>query len=301
MKALRTLQVGLVLLLAFVALVWAKDATNGVSATATKHSAWKVQGEKCSVYLLGSVHVLKEEHYPLPAVFERAFSNASLVVFETDIGTMMKPETQMQLMSKAQLPEEKTLKDVVSEKTYAALALHLKDSGMSEATVARFKPGFAVMMLAMLELQKEGYDPEAGMDIYFYKRTSKAGKMVRGLESLDFQMNLICDLSSAEGEAMMKSTLKDLKEAKTKFAELIKAWQTGDSASLEKLLNEAQKEDAAIMKKFLTDRNLKWAPQIEELAKGTNNAVVIVGAGHLVGKDGVVELLRQKGYKVSQE
>ena len=167
--------------------------------------------------------------------------------------------------------------------------------------MTRFKPGFVVMMLAMVELQKQGFSPEAGMDLYFYKRTKQEGKTVRGLESLDFQIGLICNLSNAEGEALMKSTLADLKDAKTKFGELIKAWQTGDSAGVEKLLNQAQKEDPAIMKKFLTDRNLQWVPQIEELARGTNNAVVIVGAGHLVGKDGVVELLRQRGCKVSQE
>lgn len=298
MKTLRVLPLNLLLLVALVAPVWAKDTTNAV---ATKHSAWKVQGENCSVHLLGSVHVLKAEHYPLPAVFEGAFSNACIVLFETDIGEMMKPESQFKLTARAQLPEGQTLKDVLTGKTYAGLLRHLKDSGMPEAMISRFKPGFVVMMLAMVELQKEGFNPASGMDLYFYKRTKKEGKTVRGLESLDFQMDLICNLSNAEGEALIKSTLADMKDAKTKFAELIVAWQAGDGAAIEKLLNQAQKEDPAIMKKFLTDRNLAWVPQIEELAKGTNNAAVIVGAGHLVGKDGVVELLKQKGYKVTQE
>jgi uncharacterized protein YbaP (TraB family) len=92
-----------------------------------------------------------------------------------------------------------------------------------------------------------------------------------------------------------------LKEAKGKFAEIIHAWQQGDGVALEKLLTEAQKDEPAVMKKLLTDRNLNWVPQIQELAKGTNNAVVIVGAAHLVGKDGVVELLKQRGCKVTQE
>src|SRR5438105_57535 len=236
MNAPRLLRFGLVLLFALVAPAWAKDTTNAV---ATKHSAWKVQGAKCSVYLLGSVHVLKEENYPLPAVFESAFSNASVVVFETDIGAMMKPETQMSLMTKAQLPAGQSLKDMLTEETYAGLLSHLKGNGIPEVLVSRIKPGFAVMMLAMLEMQKQGYDPQAGMDLYFYKRTQKEGKTVRGLESLDFQLGLICDLRKEEGEAMMKSTLTDLKEAKTKFGALITAWQTGDNASIEKLMNEA--------------------------------------------------------------
>lgn len=298
MKTLRGLPLTVVLLLGLVVPIWAKDATN---VAAAKHCAWKVQGEKCSVYLLGSVHVLKAENYPLPAAFENAFSNASVVVFETDIGAMTKPETQLGLMVKAQLPEGQTLKDTLTEKTYAGVMSHLKDSGIPEMVVTRFKPGFAVMMLTMLEMQKQGFNPEAGMDLYFYKRTKTEGKTVRGLETLDFQLGLVCDLTKEEGEAMMKSTLVDLKDAKGKFGELITAWQTGDTATVEKLMNQAQKEDPEIMKKFLTDRNVSWIPQIEALTRGTNNAVVIVGAGHLVGQSGVVELLKQKGFKVTQE
>jgi uncharacterized protein YbaP (TraB family) len=253
------------------------------------------------VYLLGSVHVLKAENYPLPAVFENAFSNASVVVFETDIGAMMLPATQAKMMERAQLPQGQTLKDVLSEKTYADLLAQLKQSDLPEEMITPMRPGMAVTMLAMVELQKDGYDPEEGMDLYFHNRCKKESKSERGLETLDFQIGLLCDLTKAEGESLVKSTLKDLKDAKSQFAELIKAWQTGDSATLEKLLNEAQKEEPAVMKRFLTDRNLKWAPQIEELTKGTNNAVIIVGAGHLVGKDGVVELLKQRGCKVTQE
>ncbi len=300
MNARRTLWSGfaLLLLLAFVAPVRATDATNAV---APKHSAWVVRGEECAVHLLGSVHVLKAENYPLPAVFENAFSNASVVYFETDIGEMMKPETQIRLTTRAQLPERQTLKDVLSEKTYAGLSRHLESSGIPEIMVSRFKPGFVVMMLAMLELQKEGFSPDAGMDLYFYKRAQREKKTVRGLEPLEFQIGLVCDLGKDEGEALMQSTLKDLREAKGKFGALVSAWRRGDTAGLEKLLNQAQKEDPAVMKKFLTDRNLLWVPQIEALAKGTNNAVVIVGAGHLVGTNGVVELLKQRGCAVAQE
>ena len=271
------------------------------TAAPERHSVWKVQGEKCAVHLLGSVHVLKAEHYPLPAAFENAFSNASLIYFETDIGAMLKPETQSKLAMRAALPEGQTLKDSLSEQTYGGLSQHLKASGIATAAVDRFKPGFVVMTLAMIELRKQGFNPESGMDLHYFKRAEPERKTVRGLEPLDFQINLICDLRREEGEALMKSTLVDLQHARDKFGALITAWQTGDSASMEKLLNQAQKEDPAIMKKFLTDRNRQWVPQIEALVRGTNNAVVIVGAGHLVGQEGIVELLRQKGCKITQE
>lgn len=298
MSTSRLLRIGFVLVFALVSPAWAADTTNAAGA---KHCAWKLQGEKCTVYLLGSVHVLKQENYPLPAVFESAFSNASIVVFETDIGVMTKPATQIGLIAKAQLPEGQTLKDVLTAKTYAGLTNHLQEKAIPDVLVSKFKPGFAVMMLTMLEMQRLGFDPQAGMDLYFYNRTKKEGKSVRGLETVGFQLGLVCDLSKEEGEAMMKSALEDLKDSKEKFGELIAAWQSGDVAGVEKLMNQAQKEDPTIMKKFLTERNVSWVPQIEELAHGTNDAVVIVGAGHLVGKEGVVELLKQRGGKVTQE
>ena len=296
MKFLRLLQILPVVCLSFASPSFAKD-----TSVAAKHTAWRIQGDKCTVHLLGSLHLMKEESYPLPAVFEHAFTNASIVVFETDIGEMMKPATQFKLMSKGSLPEGRTLKDELSAETYKAFAAHLQSNGLPEMVFTRLRPGMAATMFTMIEIQKWGFSPENGMDIHFFKRTKDEGKSVRGLESLDFQLSLLFDLSKDEGEAFIKSTMEDMKEGKAKFHELIQAWEKGDDAALEKLLNEARKEQPAVMKRFLTDRNLKWAPQISELLKGTNNVVVIVGAGHLVGKDGVVELLKQKGCKITQE
>jgi len=297
-KALHTLVTGLLLFVGNLAPVHAAGAAKPDSA---RHSVWRVQGTNCVVHLLGSVHVLKEEHYPLPGVFESAFSNASVVVFETDIGEMMKPEAQGKMLGQAMLPDGVFLRDQLSTNTYAALQAHLKSAGMPELMISKLKPGFAMMTLVMLELQKDGFQADQGMDLYFYNRAKKQKKATRGLESVDFQIGLLCGLDKEESESMVKSTLTELKDAKAKFDELLTAWQSGDEAGLEKLLNEANREEPALMKRLVTDRNVKWAPQIEQLAKGTNNVAVIVGAAHLVGRDGVVDLLRKRGWKVTQE
>ena len=298
MKFLQACCVTFLLCAAIIAPVRAADP---VKSTSVKHTAWRVQGTNCTVYLLGSVHVLKREHYPLPAVFENAFSNAHTVVFEVDVGEMMKPETQFKMMARAQLPAGESLKEQLSEETYAAFLRQLKERELPEVMFTRLRPGFAAVMLVMLEMQREGYSPEDGMDLYFFKRAEAEGKQVRGLETIDFQIGLITDLSKTESEGMMKATLSDLKEAKEQLAKMLTAWQTGDEAELEEVLNDARKEEPAIMKRFLTDRSLQWLPQIETLTRGTNDSVVIVGAGHLVGKDGVVTLLQKRGFKVTQE
>jgi uncharacterized protein YbaP (TraB family) len=297
-KTLLKLLFALVFLASGVAPVRAADAPKPVSA---KHAIWRVLGSNCVVHLLGSVHVLKDEHYPLPAVFESAFTNASVVVFETDIGGMMKPETQSKLLGQAMLPDGVFLKDYLTDKTYADLQAFLKENGIPELMVNKLRPGFAMMTLVMLEVQKLGFQAEQGMDLYFYKRAQSQKKSVRGLESVDFQMGLLCELDKEEAESMVKSTLVELKDAKTKFGELLEGWQKGDEARLEKILNEANREEPELMKRLLTDRNASWTPQIEQFARGTNNVAVIVGAAHLVGKDGVVDMLRKRGWTVTQE
>ena len=118
---------------------------------------------------------------------------------------------------------------------------------------------------------------------------------------MEFQINLITGFSKEDGEDLLKSTLQDMKTLKSELNELLKAWETGDGAKLEKLLNDSMKDSPPIYKRMVTDRNRNWLPKIESLARGNKNAIVIVGAAHLVGKDGVVEMLKAKGWKVTQE
>ncbi len=120
------------------------------------------------------------------------------------------------------------------------------------------------------------------------------------LETVEFQVDLVTNFEKAEAEDLLKTTLKDLKRSRDIFGDLTKAWEKGDSEKLESLLNESMREVPGLFKRMVTDRNKAWVPKIEELTRGKENAIVIVGAGHLAGKESVVDLLRTKGYKVEQ-
>jgi uncharacterized protein YbaP (TraB family) len=298
MKTGRLVSFSLAILLASLATATAQKPS---TANATRHSLWKAEGKRCSVYLLGSIHVLKAGDYPLPAPIESAFSNAPVVVFETDIGAMEKPDAQMQIMSKAMLPEGQSLQEQLSPALYTRFTNQLQEAGLPALMVERFKPAIAALTLEVMELQKLGYDPEYGLDKHFYALAEKAGKQVVPLETIEFQIRLLTDLSKEEGEMVMKSTLDDLDTTKKDVQDLLKAWQTGDANGLEKMLNEAAHDAPAVFKRLVSDRNQRWVPKIEEWLQGDKNVIVIVGAGHLVGKDGVVELLRKKGSKVVQQ
>jgi len=272
---------------------------NGGAAT-NRHSLWKVEGKSNVVYLLGSVHLLKPENFPLPAPIESAFTNAQIAAFETDVEKMEDPAVQIKMLSKAQLPPGETLKDHLSAETYAMFAKHAKDSGLPMEMLQTLKPSMAAMVLEVLEITQLGADPDKGLDKYFNGRARKEGKQVLGLETVDFQIDLVTGFSKEEEEMLMKTSLEDLDKTKQQFADIVKAWQTGDSAGIENLLNESLKEAPALYKRMLTDRNKSWIPKIEELLRGDKNAIVIVGAAHLVGDEGVVKLLEKKGLKVPQ-
>ncbi len=271
------------------------------SAPAALHSLWKVEGKSITVYLLGSVHVLKSENYPLPPVIENAFSNSVIVAFEADIAELESFASQAKLLAQSMLPEGETLADQLSPEVYASLSNHLTAAGLPALVFDHLKPGMAATMLDTLELQKLGLDPQQGLDMHFNALARKQGKEVAALETVDFQIALITDLPKEEGELMVKSTLEESTHVKSEITGLLKAWETGDSASLEKILNEATQKAPALFKRLLTDRNHRWLPKIEEWLSGEKTTMVIVGAGHLVGKEGVVELLRAKGLKVTQQ
>jgi len=117
----------------------------------------------------------------------------------------------------------------------------------------------------------------------------------------NFQLSLLTDFSREDGELLMKSTLKEIDTMEKDLGEMLDAWKNGDAGKLEKLLNQAKEDAPAIYKRLVTDRNRRWLPRLEELARSKENAIVIVGAGHLVGTNGVVELMKGKGFRVVQE
>jgi uncharacterized protein YbaP (TraB family) len=268
--------------------------------TTERHSLWKVEGRSNAVFLLGSIHVLKAKDFPLAAPLEAAFNNAQVAVFETDLEEMADRKVQERLASKAKLPEGETLKQRLPAGTYAALASHAKEVGLPMKSLESLKPPMAAIALTLEALTKMGADPKKGLDQYFYGRARKGGKPVIGLESVDFQIDLATGFSPEEEDLAVSKSLEDLDKLEEKYGEMVGAWRTGDSAAIENLLNDALRGAPSLYKKLVTDRNKRWIPKIEELLRGEQSAIVIAGVGHLAGGEGVVELLKKNGWKITQ-
>jgi uncharacterized protein YbaP (TraB family) len=295
-RKLRLLPFVLLLLALVHSALAQRPATN-----ANRHALWKIEGQRATVYLLGSVHFLKKENYPLAGPLGAAFDRAKIVAFETDMGALEDPKLQAKLMTQSALPDGATLRDQLPPKLYTRLADQLKDSGLPIEAVEKLKPGLAAMTLVLVEMRKLGLDETLGVDRHFHERAKKAGKEIMGLESAEFQLDLITGFSKAEGEALLDSTLKDIRTLREQLGRMIKSWETGDMTTLAQLMNEGMAEHPALFKRLLTDRNKQWVPKIEALARGDKDAIVIVGAGHLAGKGSVIDLLTKDGFKATQE
>jgi len=297
MKSPKSLLLLLMLLLAVLTAPFARGQSN---TSTNLHCVWRVTGASNTVYLVGSIHLLKPSDYPLAAPIEAAFTNSQVVAFETDIGQIDNPATQFGMLGKIMLPEGQTLEDQLSPETWQAFTNHVTQAGLPLFMFNRFKPVMAAMTLEVMEIENLGVDPLLGLDKHYYQIAKTEGKQIVPLETVDFQLSLITDFSKEEGEAMMKAELKDMDNSEQNFNDLMQCWRTGNGNKLADLLNDAMKDSPTLYQRLVTNRNQNWVPRIQEFLAGNKNAVVIVGAAHLVGPDGVVELLKKKGLKVTQ-
>lgn len=264
------------------------------------HCLWKAQGDSNVVYLLGTIHLLRETDYPLPQVMESAFTNSRTAVFETDIDKLNDPNVAMKMLQKAALPPGQTLQQLLPTNVYASFSRHAEEAGLPMMMLNSMKPGMAIVMLEAVELTRLGADPEYGEDQHFFKIAKETGRQIVPLETVDFQLDLMLSFSGADEQLMVEKSLDDIDHEKKDYNDMVSAWKTGDAAGLEKMLNEMRTDAPNIFKKIVADRTASWMPKVNDLLHGSQNAIIIVGAGHLVGPDGLVELLKKQNVKVTQ-
>jgi hypothetical protein len=165
---------------------------------------------------------------------------------------------------------------------------------------AAFKPWFFGLTMVALALESLGYSPEHGLDVHLHARAVAAGKPVIGLESLEEQLDLFDDIPMEKQDALLKHMLDDIDVAVTNMDELVTAWATGDAATLQDILTTSFEGHETLYQRFVTDRNARWMDTLLPFLQGKRSAIVVVGAAHLVGPDGLVERLRRLGYGVEQ-
>jgi len=265
----------------------------------TRALAWKVTRGAGAVYLVGSVHMLTSDFYPLAGDLEAAFKDSDHLVEEADLNEMLSPNTQFSMLSKGMLPAGQTIDQVVSPATMALINQHAGGVLPVEA-LKQFKPWFLAMMLEAMEWQQAGFDASLGLDKHFFDRAQTEGKTIQGLETTDYQISLFDGMTRDQQERFLAETLKNVDSEKASVTRLTGAWKAGDAGTIERLVMADVKSDPVVYDRLLVARNKAWLPKIEALFSRPRRAFVVVGAAHLVGPDGLVSMLKAKGYQVTQ-
>lgn len=266
-----------------------------------KSFLWKVRAKAATVYILGSIHVLKKDLYPLPEKIEDAFNQSDALVVEANINEM-NIEKMMTMLEGALYPGEETLEKHISKETYTIVKTRLSESGIPVELFHKNKPWFIASMITALELNKIGFNTEYGIDMHFLKEAMGRKKILE-LESINYQIDLFNSFSDADQEMFLLYTLKDLSIVKQEVGVLMKAWSSGDIKTMESIMLKGLSEDTRLLpiyEKLIYERNKNMANKIEGFLNSGERYFVVVGAGHLVGKKGVIELLKEKGYSVEQ-
>ena len=283
------------------AIAVASVAAAAAQPRAERSFIWKTTNDRGVVYLVGSVHMLTKDFYPLASSLEAAFKDSDLLVEEVDLAEMLTPSAQFSLLAKGMLPAGQTIDKVISPATMTLVSSRLENLGMPLAALQQFKPWFLAMTLMAVEWQKAGFDAALGLDKHFYDRAQTEGKTVQGLETTEYQISRFDGMTMSQQDHFLAESLKDLDSEKASVQKLAAAWKAGDLATVERFVLQDLKDDPLMYQRLLVDRNRNWLPKIEALFGRPGHAFVVVGAAHLVGPDGLLAMLKAKGIRVVQQ
>ena len=261
---------------------------------------WALRGAHNTVYLAGSVHLLRATNAKLPAAFDRAYADCAALVMEIDMDDLNPVEAQGWMLENGMYADEGSLTEAIGKARFQKVELESNRLGIPVEAIDRFEPWMAAMTLVQLQLVKLGFDPEQGVEKQLERRARGDHKEITGFETLPEQLGLLDGLSASDQLKFIDVTLEEMHEMEGATDELVGAWRAGNSVKLANLLGEEYATAPGLYTTLVSDRNRRWMPQLEKLLKADKNYMVVVGTLHLVGKGGLLELTRARGFEAKQ-
>jgi uncharacterized protein YbaP (TraB family) len=260
---------------------------------------WKISKEEHSFYLAGSIHMLRKQDWPLPASFDRIYAATDILALETNCNDALDLRIIMPYLL---LPQGKTLRGVTNPSTYRAMADIATGLNIDLEAMQRLKPTVVYTELLMKLLARAGIWKQ-GPDMHYFSLAHKSGRSLAYLETVEEQFSVLFELDQASETEFLRHGLDELKnwdEEKARLFLLIDEWKTGKTAEAEKASAELQTQAPRYYRRLLLDRNAAWLAKLEHYLETQETEFVIVGYLHLVGHDGLLRQLAQRGYKVEQ-
>lgn len=266
-------------------------------AEGTGPALWVVRDADSTLYLFGTVHVLRPTTaWGSPRV-DAAFDSADQIWFE-----ISNPDDQAAIVPLIQqygISPDRPLSSLLTAEEMTALNAAAAAAGMPAGQIDVFRPWFAAIVLSVAPSIRAGYDPRSGVETVLKARAEAAGKPISGLETIDKQVAILAGMSEAEQLAFLRTLLESYEDATVELDRMVGAWAAGDVALLEEIaVNEMRSESPALYEALLVRRNTDWANQIQTMLEGSGTIFMAVGAAHLAGDDSVQEILEARGVNV---
>ncbi|MDZ4361919.1 TraB/GumN family protein [Brevundimonas sp.] len=270
-----------------------------VPATGQGPALWVVRDADSTIYLFGTVHVLRPDTAWGSPVVDAAFDASSEIWFE-----ITNPDDQaaaLPLMQQYGFSPNRPLSSILTADDLAKLDVAAQSIGVTAAQMDPLRPWLVALTLSVAPLAKAGYDANSGVELVLRSRAEAAGKPIRGLETMEGQLGVLAGLSEETQIAFLRSTLEDFEQATVELDRLVAAWATGDVEGVESIgVTPMMEASTEVYDALLTKRNADWTGQIQTMLAGSGTVFIAVGAAHLAGDDSVQEMLEDRGVTVER-
>jgi uncharacterized protein YbaP (TraB family) len=261
---------------------------------------WQIDGASNSIYLLGSIHMLREKDHPIPSAIYDAYSQAEALIMEIDMDDIDPVADQALATELGLIQDGRALADLMGPELYAEAESLAEALQIPLRLLDKSEPWYAAINVEMMMLMRIGFSPTHGIEFHLAEIASRDNKEIFGLETTRQQLEILDRLSLPSQRELLIQTLSDSAELSQVMDDMVDAWRHGDIEFLEKSLLADMQEFDELHQAIVVDRNRNWVVRIEDLLREKDDYLIIVGALHLVGDQGVPNLLSQRGFEVIQ-
>lgn len=261
---------------------------------------WELHGTQNRILIMGSIHFLRAKNHPLADELIDAYQDADALYMEIDMDDVNPFSAKLIMTELGTDPGGRTLRELLGTNVYSEVSKKAQALGVDLALVDNSEPWFAALLITQLRLMMLGFDPSFGVEQQFLERARADGKEIYGLETMQEQLASLNELPLSVQRKFLIQTLDEIAEVDSDMDNIVGAWKTGDTQTLEQTLLIRLGDTPAVYDGLLTQRNADWAKTIRGLTDDPENYLIIVGAMHLVGDASVLRMLAASGYPSTQ-
>lgn len=271
-----------------------------ISSTEQAGSVWVVDAPKTGgrLFLCGTIHILREDDYPLSPAYEAAYANSDSIVFELPPGAGEGSSMTTRMRELGMYQGGGSLENSISPEIWEEIKKWAGTRGIAPSSLNRYKPWFVSLLITSTEYSALGAKPQWGVDNHFEERAKRDGKPGMGLETVEFQLQLFAKLTAEQQIEMLEQTLGEISTLSEEYDKMIESWKKGELETLREMLFREAAKFPDLMDLFLFNRNQSWLPRLEGMLQRGEKVMVLVGTGHFTADKGLIELLKGRGYTV---